>query len=217
MKTLKLSVIAAAVLASAGFSQIAQAEVSANIGATSNYLWRGVSQSGDSASVSGGLDYSDESGFYAGTWVGSLAEGAGAEADFYFGFGGGADFTYDVGYIYYNYSDLTDSDFGEIYFNGGVGALGFGVAYTINSQVDDGSPFDSGDMYYHISYGVDLANEFSLGLTAGYYDFDSGSVEDYSHIQADISKGDFTFTVSKSLEEAWDDDVKFVASWSTSF
>lgn len=217
MKTLKLSVIAAAVLATAGFSQLAQAEVSANIGATSNYLWRGVSQSGDSASVSGGIDFSDEGGFYAGTWVGSLSEGNGAEADFYLGFGGGDEFTYDVGYIYYNYSDLTDSDFGEVYFNGGFGDLGFGIAYTINSQVDEGSAFDTGDMYYHVSYGFALPNDFSLSLTAGYYDFDAGSDGDYSHVQADIAKGDFTFSISKAQEESGDDDVKLVVSWGTSF
>jgi uncharacterized protein (TIGR02001 family) len=218
MKILKITAIAAAVLAASGVSQMASAEVSANIGVTSNYLWRGVSQSGDSASVSGGLDYSDESGFYAGTWLGSLGEDSGAEADFYLGFGGeSGDFGYDVGYIYYNYSELDDSDFGELYFNGSFGALGFGVAYTVNSQVDEGSAFDTGDIYYNVSYGFELAQEYSLSFTAGYYDFDAGSDGDYSHIQADISKGDFTFSVSKAEEDSGDDDTKLVVSWGTSF
>lgn len=229
MKTLKLSLIAASVLAASGFSQFASAEVSANIGATSNYLWRGVSQSGDSASVSGGIDYSDESGVYAGTWVGSLGEGAGAEADFYLGFSGGDEFTYDVGYIYYNYSDLTDADFGEVYFNGGVGDLSFGIAYTINSQGDDPAPFVSGDMYISAGYGFALPNEFGLSLTVGRYMFENDSVEledeegmmyftdyDYTHFQADITKGDFTFSISKA-SKAVDDDVKLVVSWGTSF
>jgi hypothetical protein len=72
-------------------------------------------------------------------------------------------------------------------------------------------------MYYHVSYGFELPNEFALTLTAGYYDFDAGSDGDYSHIQADISKGDFTFSISKAQEESGDDDMKLVVSWGTSF
>lgn len=221
-KLTKLSLVAAALSSTLFTSQAALAEVSANIGATSNYLWRGVTQSGDSASVSGGIDYAGDSGFYAGTWVGSLSEGAGAETDFYLGFGGETDsFAYDVGYIYYAYTDLDDGDFGEVYFNGSVGNFGFGVAYTVNSQVDTGSAFDTGDLYYSVSYGgIDLGNEFELGLTAGMYTFDADSSTNelnYSHFQADISKGDFAFSISKAAEESGDDDLKFVASWSTSF
>ncbi len=218
-KFTKLTLVAAALSSTFLVSNAASAEVSANIGATSNYLWRGVSQSGDSASVSGGLDYAADSGFYAGTWVGSLSEGAGAETDFYLGYGGETDsFTYDVGYILYMYTDGDDSDFGEIYFNGGVGNFGFGLAYTINSQVDEGSQFDTGDVYYHVSYGgIDLGSEFELALTAGMYTFDADEFDSYSHIQADISKGDFAFSISKATDDSGDDDIKFVASWSTSF
>lgn len=214
----KLSLIAVALSSTLLVSQSTLAEVSANIGVTSNYLWRGVSQSGDAASVSGGLDYANESGFYAGTWVGSLGTGAGAETDFYIGFGGEtASFSYDVGYIYYAYTDLVDSDFGEIYVNGGIGNFGFGVAYTINSQVDEGSAFDSGDIYYNVSYGgIDLGQEFALTLTAGMYTFDA-DIDSYSHVQADITKGDFAFSISKATDDSGDDDLKFIASWSTSF
>lgn len=33
------------------------AQWSANIGASSNYLWRGVSQTQDAAAIQGGIDY----------------------------------------------------------------------------------------------------------------------------------------------------------------
>lgn len=218
MKKLALPLTLVALATSAAFvSTSATAEVSANAGVTSNYVWRGVSQSGDAASVSGGLDYSNESGFYAGTWIGSLSEGNGAETDLYLGFSGEKDgFGYDVGYIYYNYSDLDDSDFGEIYFSGSVADFSFGLAYTVNSQVDDGSLFDTGDIYYNIGYSFALSEEFGLGLTYGYYDFDAGSDSDYGHLQIDLTKGDFTFSISKAEDESGDDDVKFIASWSTS-
>ena len=227
MKTLKLSVITAAVLATASFSQVAQAEVSANFGATSNYLWRGVTQSGNAPSLSGGLDYSNESGVYAGTWVGTIdwsdetSDAKGAEVDLYLGYGGEAgDFGYDVGYIYYYYpsSGYEDSNFGELYFNGSFGAFGFGLAYTINSEADNDAPFGTGDLYYNVSYGFELPNEFGLGLTYGYYDFDTPTSEsDYGHFQVDLTKGDFTFTVSKADKESGSDDTNFVVSWSASF
>ena len=46
--------------------------LSANVGATSNYLWRGVSQTANAAAISGGIDYEADSGFYAGTWASNI-------------------------------------------------------------------------------------------------------------------------------------------------
>jgi uncharacterized protein (TIGR02001 family) len=45
---------------------------SANIGAVSNYMWRGVTQTGDQAAVQGGIDVGHDSGFYAGTWLSNV-------------------------------------------------------------------------------------------------------------------------------------------------
>lgn len=219
-KLSKLSLITTAIVSTLFVSQAALAQTSANFGATTNYMWRGVSQSDDTASIFGGIDYVDDSGFYAGMWIGSLSSGLGSESDFYLGFSGeSGDFTYDVGYVYYVYTELDDSDFGEVYLNGEFKNFGFGLAYTLNSQVDEGSAFDSGDIYYHISYGgIDLGNEFELSLTAGVYTFDADAVDSYSHFQADISKGEFTVGISKATDDnGIDDDIKFIASWTTSF
>lgn len=225
MTFFKKATIAVAAIAVTGYSQLATAAVEANIGATSNYLWRGVSQSSNGVSVSGGIDYSHESGFYAGTWVGAIDFGAGAgtENDYYLGYSGeSGDFGYDVGYIFYVYpaSGFEDSNFGEVYVNGSYGDFGFGVAYTINSEVDDDAAFGTGDVYFSVSYGFELPEEFSLGLTYGYYAFDtpdSAGDVDYGHFQADLSKGDFTFTVSKADEDSGNDDTTFVVSWGTTF
>ena len=56
----------AAAVSSATFSGAALAQLSGNVGLTSEYFFRGLAQSGGSA-VSGGLDYAAESGFYVGT------------------------------------------------------------------------------------------------------------------------------------------------------
>lgn len=234
MKTMTKATVAIAVLSALGFSQMASATVEANFGVTSDYLWRGVSQSGGDPSVSGGLDYSHESGFYAGAWIGTIDFGddsgtetdigSGTENDYYLGYGGeSGDFGYDVGYIYYNYpaSGYEDLDFGEVYFNGSYGAFSFGIAYTITSDADDDAPFGTGDIYYSVGYGFDLPEDFGLGLSYGYYNFDSddeiyGDV-DYGHFQVDLSKGDFTLSLSKADDESGDDDTKFVLSWGTTF
>ena len=97
-KTLLASILAATTLV----SSYAQAEWSANVAATSNYLWRGFEQTGGDAAVSGGVDYAAESGFYAGTWVSnaSWADGMTYELDLYAGYGGEINgIGYDIGYI----------------------------------------------------------------------------------------------------------------------
>lgn len=227
MKIVKNSLVAAAVLAALSVSQMAYAEVSANFGVTSNYLLRGVTQSGNAPSISGGIDYADESGAYVGTWVGSIdwsgeeSDDRSAEVDLYFGYAGEAgDFAYDLGYIYYYYpaTGYEDSNFGELYASGSYAGFDFGFFYTVNSDVEDDLPFGTGDIYYHVSYGFELPHEIGLGLTYGYYDFDTPTSDaDYGHFQVDVTKGDFTFTISKADEESGSDDTNFAVSWGTSF
>ena len=60
------------------------ADISANFSFTTNYVWRGMTQTMDDPGYSGGFDYTDDSGFYAGTWGSNVAfGGAGLELDTY--------------------------------------------------------------------------------------------------------------------------------------
>lgn len=228
MKMKKIVMLCGAALL--GVSSLAQAELIANIGATSNYLWRGVTQTSDGPAISGGVDWAHESGAYAGTWVSNIdwGIGNGAEVDFYGGFANEiGDFGYDAGLIYYYYpdSDYNDSDFSELYLKGSWKFLSAGLAYTLSGDADSDAPWSSGDMYYHIGGSFDLAETWSLGITGGYYDFDTSRAwgdMDYGHIQADVTKsagdwGDVTLTVSQAEEASGDDDTKFLISWSKSF
>lgn len=211
-----------------GANSLAQAELSANIGATSNYLWRGVSQTDDGAAISGGVDWAHDSGFYLGTWASNIDWGvgsSGAEVDFYGGFANEiGDFGYDAGLIYYYYPDSAydDSDFSELYLSGSWKFLSGGIAYTLHGDADSDAPFTDGDLYYHIAAGWDVAETWNLSGTIGHYDFDAGGDFDYTHYQADLTKsagdwGDVTFTVSQADEESGDDDTKFLVSWSKTF
>lgn len=217
MKNVTKSVIAAAVLAAT--STAAMAEVSMNVGATSNYMWRGVTQSADVAAVSGGMDYSNESGFYAGTWTSSLA-GGDYELDLYAGFGGeAAGFGYDVGAISYQYP-VSDTYFHEAYFNGSYNILSFGVAYTFGSDDDTTATFSKDDMYVYAGLETEVSEGITMALTAGSYDYDDAAAEDYTHFMVSVSKGDFTFAIDKNDMTdtgAGEDNPRVSVSWSQSF
>ncbi len=86
--------------------------LSFNVGVTSNYVFRGISQTHGRPAIQAGIDYLHGSGFYVGAWASSItwvkdAYGKGSvEVDVYGGYKnsfGGGDWNYDVGYITYNY------------------------------------------------------------------------------------------------------------------
>ncbi len=210
IKATVLSLTVAGVLA--GGQAIAGVE--ANIGATSNYIWRGVTQSNDGAAVSGGLDWSDDSGFYLGTWTSSLGGGQ-YELDLYGGFGGEIEggFGYDVGVIAYLYpiGDV-ESDFTEVYLNGSYGMFNAGVAYTVDTEAGG-----SGDLYASAGLDFDLGNDMGLGLTFGSYSYDADSSADWTHVNASISKGDFTFAIDKTDQDDAAGDPRVSVSWGATF
>lgn len=62
-------------------------DISANIGAVSDYRFRGVSLSDKDPALQGGIDVSVPSGWFAGTWASTIADNGGAnlEVDLYAG------------------------------------------------------------------------------------------------------------------------------------
>jgi uncharacterized protein (TIGR02001 family) len=145
-KLVLVSAVAAALAAPAAvFAQAAPAAApasphtfTANVGLSSDYLFRGISQSHGRPAISGGLDYSHASGFYLGLWGSSISWVSDAqntavptEIDVYGGYKNtfaGGDWNYDLGYITYNYPGSKDvkannsakADTQEVY-----GALGW--------------------------------------------------------------------------------------------
>ena len=184
------TLVAAALLATVG---AAQADLSANIGANSKYIFRGVELS-DGAAVSGGLDYSNASGFYAGTWMSDTAA-AGTELDLYTGFSGEAgSIGYDVNALYFAYpNNSTDLDYLELTLGLSMGPASLQVSYTPwetrDSKID--SSYGEGDLDYAL--GVDLPMEvdgFTFSALIGYYDFD----DDNKDVTGDGVKDDLSYT-----------------------
>ena len=192
-------------------SGAANAALEANIGATSNYLWRGVTQSSDDGAISGGLDYSHDSGLYAGTWVSSLG-GTGSEVDYYAGFSGETEsLGYDVGYIYYQYDDASLADFAEVYGSVTMSGVTAGIASEVYTQ--GGTDLDQ--TYYSLSSDFELTDGFGLTATAGRYNRDGS--DDYTHLTLDVTKDDFTFSLSKAGSGSGDDSVIPYVSYSKTF
>ncbi len=232
MKMTKIALACGAALL--GATTVAQAEISANIGVTSNYVWRGVTQTDDGAAIQGGVDYAHDSGFYIGTWVSNVDFGPGSgetELDVYAGFSGEmGGLGYDIGYLHYFYPDTSDTDFGEIALGLTWEWLSGGLNYTVYDAQDDdptaAQVFREGDVYGYIGASFELPQGFSIGGTIGHYWFDEdgqgGTDLDYTHYQIDIGKsagdfGDFTFSLSMADEEAGDDDLIPFVSWTKTF
>jgi uncharacterized protein (TIGR02001 family) len=104
--------------------QPVRAEVSANLGWASEYIFRGVFQ--EDSSAFGGLDYTQEGGLYAGTWVADV--GQGLETDVYFGFAGGDRLTWKIGYTGYFYTDDFDDTYNEVNLGAGYSIASLDVA-----------------------------------------------------------------------------------------
>lgn len=216
--TLRPIVLATAIALAAPMA--AQAEFSANIGVTSNYIFRGVTQTNDAAAVSGGLDYANDSGIYAGTWISNVDYGNPGnqyEQDWYLGYGfkaGGVDL--DAGYIKFTYPIRNvNLDYDEIYLNASMGAFNGGFAYTVRKE---GNPAKENDIYFHLGAEFEVKKGVVVGVTVGRYDYDDDVANtDYSHGQLSVSKDDFTLAMDKNNLSGAAGDARFSVSWSKAF
>jgi len=203
-------------------SSASYAEVTANIAASSNYFWRGITQTADGAAVSGGIDYGNDSGFYAGTWVSNIDFGGkeSYEMDFYAGFSGSAgDIGYDVGYVYYAYPDAEGSiDFGELYGEVSYNVLSAKISYLSNAQ--SGSTAEEDMLYIELNAAFSVFNDTELGLHLGRSSGDTVnewySEDTYMDYGFSLSKDGFTFGVIKTDLDA-DDDMKAYVSYAMDF
>lgn len=220
---IKTSLSIAIAAASLGLSAQVSAGASANIGFMSDYVWRGWTQNDGDPSLSAGLDYEADSGFYVGTWAANVDnDGDNYELDLYGGYAGEAGkFTYDVGVISYMYPGATDLDFTELYVNGSyesqlLGSIGAGIASTV--AADDST--QEGNLYTYVSLGGTLG-PFGYTTTIGNTSFDAAGVDDVMHTQLAVNyaipenMGDLTLALD-STDEAGSDMITSL-SWTKGF
>lgn len=200
-----------------------QAEWSANVAMTTDYVWRGSSQSDDSAAIQGGIDYAHESGFYVGTWASNVdwddenttaaatSDGASVEWDIYGGVSG--EFSnglgWDVGIIHYMYPDVSsgfDYDWTEVY-----GGLSYAFNDTVSASASIAHSSEAlgtttDGTYLNVGVEIALPQGFGLNASIGSYNFDDENVlADYTDYKIGVTKsfGKFDFELAYTDTDDW--------------
>ena len=177
------------------------AAVSANVSFTSDYIWRGMTQS-DAPAIQGGFDFEAESGFYAGIWGsnGNFKNGAGSELDLYLGYAFEVgSIGIDVGYISYEYIDSDpDATFDETYLGLSYGDFGLSFAFGDYDYTEVSYALGAVGFAYgqYDDYGDNLV--ISYGFTCGSYDCGL-AYTDFSADAGDADDDYLVFSVSASL------------------
>jgi uncharacterized protein (TIGR02001 family) len=190
INNMRNTVLLSAILSALAISNVARAEdapaepasphtVTYNIGLYSEYMFRGLTQTGEEMALQGGVDYAHSSGFYLGAWASNISwleddglyENSSLELDLYGGFAstfGDSGIGYNVGLLQY------------IYPGDKVSGTGYDKAETT-------------ELYAALTYGWAQA-KVSYGLTDifGVKDSD-GSY--YAELNGNIPVGESGFTV----------------------
>lgn len=186
-----------------------------NIGAVSDYRFRGISQTSFDPAIQGGVDFSHKSGFYLGTWASNVkwikdyvgATKGSTEIDFYGGFKGSltTDIAFDIGAIRYQYPGntagavLANANTSEIY-----GALTYGMFTAKYSRAVSNfvaNPASAGSSYIDLAATFDLGNGFTLTPHIGYQHVanvvgNTGNYTDYALTLAKDFGNGFSLTAS---------------------
>ncbi len=194
--------------------------VTSNVSLVSNYLYRGISQTGTKPAIQGGFDYAHASGFYAGIWGSSIswitdaqaagkpsvATSANVELDTYLGFKNSfaTDYSYDVGFLRYNYpgnyvAGATTGDTNELY--GLIGYKWISAKYSYSLGNTFGVPDAQGTSYINLTASYPVPNtSWTLGAHYGKQTY-KGSSTAYKNFVGtlDPTYSDYNLSVTTDL------------------
>jgi uncharacterized protein (TIGR02001 family) len=194
-----MKLIAAAVLMAVGTTAYAadKTPVTGNVSLTSNYVWRGISQTAKQMAIQGGFDYAHGSGAYVGIWGSNVNFGdtgtpaatdrAQLETDLYAGYkfkAAGLDL--DVGLLHYMYPGAAGSfkyDFTEVYVGATMGPFSAKYSYASDFQgttQEAGSYLDlsASKEFGGITFAAHVGKSFGSGVEAQYAGY-GGEYIDY--------------------------------------
>jgi len=194
LKTLSTLCFAASSLLAASSAMAWESEdgahsTSASVALSSDYMWRGYSQTDNEMAISGSFDYGHSSGLYVGVWGSNVDFGDGDDAsteiDVYAGYAsefGDTGIGYDVGALRYIYPG-EDYSWNEVYASLSYSFFSVGIAHT--TDVYGG---DEDATYYSAGFDYDLPYDVALSAGIGYYDYDETGVDDQTDYRLGISK-----------------------------
>jgi len=207
MNTSKTVLAALALIAgSAALAQSKPAEpdytMAYNIGAVSEYRYRGISQTRFEPTLQAGADFAHKNGFYIGAWASGIRwiKDAGAskgdvELDLYGGYKGSTSggLGYDLGYLRYEYVDNsfsgvtgTNANTDEVYAALSYGPISFKYSYALSDLF--GTPNSKGSGYADLSATFDLGQGYSLTPHIGRQDVANNSAFSYTDYALTLTK-----------------------------
>lgn len=187
--------------------------LSGDLTLTSNYIYRGISQTAGGATPQGGVDYAFENHFYIGAWASGVsffrnlytekqgAEGAANsryELDTYAGYKNRiGDIGYDVGYLRYNFPGTypatkadTDEVFGELKYKIIAAKYSYSLGNTFaNANTRGTNYFELNALYRLESAGVALGAHYGKQTYKGTGAFNAlGDSFSYSDYKLSVTK-----------------------------
>lgn len=204
MKKTLLAVAAA--IAATAVPTIASAQLAFNVGAVSDYRYRGISQTQKKPALQAGVDYA-AGAFYVGAWASTIqwidksGGDAKVEIDLYGGYKGelAKGVAFDVGVLNYWYPNAVTAAWSAIpYANPNTtelyGALTFGPATLKYSHAVTnlfGNPDSKNSFYLDLSAGFDMGGGLMLTPHVGY--------QKIKNAAAGASYTDYSLTLSKDF------------------
>lgn len=190
-----------AVAVSAAFANIAQAQEAAapapdnqfafNAAFSTDYRFRGISQTHGDPAISGGVDYThNPTGLYVGVWASSIKwiDDLGGDSDIEYDLYGGIrgeivkDVTYDVGVLRYFYpgSGLgVNPDTTEVYGSIGYGPVSVKYSHAVTNAF--GTDDSKNSNYIEANANFDIVDGYVLNLHGGHQKFKGDFSDDLSY------------------------------------
>ncbi|MFZ9611304.1 MAG: TorF family putative porin [Methylococcales bacterium] len=186
----KIVLAALLVISSIGASY---AQVTGNISVTSDYRFRGISQTANSQALQGGIDYVNKSGFYAGNWNSSVSsalytDSIGMENDVYAGFKKEVvkGVTIDVGSYNYYYSRSGNtfnsvSNTHEVYIGGATGPISVKYSQSLGDYFATAN--SKGSKYYQADLNMPMDKKLTLNAHVGRTSVANHSASNYTDVK----------------------------------
>ncbi len=179
--------------------EVEAASVSVNVALTSDYVFRGISQTRGDPALQAGARLGLDSGVYVSTWASGLKplpdNGADAELDLVAGWSGalGDQWTLDANVTRYTYpgAERSSSDYNEL-----VGTLTWrGRAWILAGWSNDVFGSGRAALYTGVGGRLPLAHDVAIESGVGRYDLANALGRSYVHayVAVDYTHAAFTF------------------------
>lgn len=197
--------------------------VTGNIAVTSDYMFRGLTQTWGRPAIQGGADYTHPNGFAAGFWGSSISErsypGGAMELDLYASYGRAidSDWSWRVGVYAYVYpganldqAGLSARSLDTAEANAALSWKQFTLKYNraltdyFGVDTEQGYTGDSkGTDYLQLDASFPLADAWSLALHAGHTHYTTALATALANGARDPSYSDFGATLKYQLDPHW--------------